>query len=1094
MKLSLLRTVSAALFLFMATVAQAQDKDLPYYNTHEKEILPDARAAFSAGRYDRVVELCRWHFILVGGKSADKLQDMAENCSRLSRRVSELYAEGKKTEALEEVRTLLSLNPDDSAAKKLLEELANNVILYTSSDGVIVTPNKTDVFGAAIVSNEYIDGRGAITFDGDVTSIGEYAFYGCTGLTSIKIPNSVTSIAHWAFYGCTGLTSIEIPNSVTSLDHRAFSDCSGLTTIVVDPSNPVYDSRNQCNAIIRTDTNELVMGFSSTIIPNSVTNIGYGAFYGCTGLTSIEIPNSVTSIRDKAFYGCTSLTSIEIPNSVTLIVENSFSRCSGLSTIVVDPGNPVYDSRNQCNAIIETDTNKLCAGCSNTVIPNSVASIGGGAFDGCTGLTSIKIPKSVTSIGAAAFFDCTGLTSIEIPNSVTSIGDSAFSGCTGLTSIKIPNSVTSIGDYAFSSCSGLTTIFVDSSNPVYDSRNQCNAIIKTNTNELIAGCSNTVIPNSVASIGEEAFRGCTGLTLIEIPNSVTSIGDYAITHCYELTSIILRSTIPPSLGHIAFESSADYIYVPAGSVDDYKSRWSDYADRIQPFYTKEELAKLDSQDIPQPNNVIYYTSSVVWPVTPNKTDVYGATIVSNEYSGGAGLITFDGGVTSIEHIDGRGIITFDGDVTSIGDSAFSGCTSLTSIKIPNSVTSIGEQAFIYCTGLTSIKIPNSVTGIGDSAFYGCTDLTSIEIPNSVTHIGVFAFSNCTGLTSVEIPNSVTRIGDSAFSGCTGLTSIEIPNSVTHIGVFAFSNCTGLTSVEIPNSVTSIGKHAFSSCSGLTTIVVDSSNPVYDSRSQCNAIIRTDTNELVMGFSNTVIPNSVTRIGDSAFSGCTGLTSIKIPNSVTSIDHWAFYGCTGLTSIEIPNSVTSIDHWAFYGCSGLTTIVVDPSNPVYDSRNQCNAIIRTDTSELVMGFSSTIIPNSVTRIGDSAFYGCTGLTSIEIPDSVTDIDVFAFSNCTGLTSIEIHNSVKSIGASAFNKCTGLTSVEIPNSVTSIGYGSFYDCTGLTSIIVRPVTPSSLGDDAFYSTNGCPIYVPAQAVKNYKSKWSKYATRIQPLSSN
>ena len=923
MKLSLLRTVSAALFLFMATVALAQDKDLPYYNTHEKEILPDARAAFSAGRYDRVVELCRWHFILVGGKSADKLQDMAENCSRLSRRVSELYAEGKKTEALEEVRTLLSLNPDDSAAKKLLEELANNVILYTSSDGVIVTPNKTDVFGAAIVSNEYIDGRGAITFDGDVTSIGEYAFYGCTGLTSI-----------------------EIPNSVTSLDHRAFSDCSGLTTIVVDPSNPVYDSRNQCNAIIRTDTNELVMGFSSTIIPNSVTNIGYGAFYDCTGLTSIEIPNSVTSIRDKAFYGCTSLTSIEIPNSVTLIVENPFSRCSGLSTIVVDPGNPVYDSRNQCNAIIETDTNELCAGCSNTVIPNSVASIGEGAFDGCTGLTSIKIPKSVTSIGADAFFDCTGLTSIEIPNSVTSIGNTGFYGCTGLTSIKIPNSVTSIGDYAFSSCSGLTTIFVDSSNPVYDSRNQCNAIIKTNTNELIAGCSNTVIPNSVASIGEEAFRGCTGLTLIEIPNSVTSIGDYAITHCYELTSIILRSTIPPSLGHIAFESSADYIYVPAGSVDDYKSRWSDYADRIQPFYTKEELAKLDSQDIPQPNNVIYYTSSVVWPVTPNKTDVYGATIVSNEYSGGAGLITFDGGVTSIEHIDGRGIITFDGDVTSIGDSAFSGCTSLTSIKIPNSVTSIGEQAFIYCTGLTSIKIPNSVTGIGDSAFYGCTDLTSIEIPNSVTHIGVFAFSNCTGLTSVEIPNSVTRIGDSAFSGCTGLTSI------------------------------------------------------------------------------------------------------KIPNSVTSIDHWAFYGCTGLTSIEIPNSVTSIDHWAFYGCSGLTTIVVDPSNPVYDSRNQCNAIIRTDTSELVMGFSSTIIPNSVTRIGDSAFSGCTGLTSIEIP----------------------------------------------NSVTSIGYGSFYDCTGLTSIIVRPVTPSSLGDDAFYSTNGCPIYVPAQAVKNYKSKWSKYATRIQPLSSN
>ena len=334
-----------------------------------------------------------------------------------------------------------------------------------------------------------------VIIEDGVTSIGDGAFWGCSGLTSVTIPNSVTSIGISAFWDCTGLTSVTIPNSVTSIGYGAFVGCSGLTSVEFHCAQ--IGSWFSDNKSIK----EIVIG-------NEVTGIGYQAFRGCTGITSVTIGNSVTSIGDEAFRGCSKLTSITIPNSVTSIEGAAFYGCSGLTSIS---------------------------------IPNSVTSIAGWAFFGCSGLTSVTIGNEVTSIGSRAFQDCSGLTSVTIGNSVTSIGDFAFSNCSGLTSVTIPNSVTSIGEIAFSGCSGLQKVIVPDiaawcgisfgDNPL----NYAHHIYSDEDTEI----TDLVIPNSVTSIEERAFDGCSSLTSVAIPNSVTSIGSGAFQNCSGLQKVIV---------------------------------------------------------------------------------------------------------------------------------------------------------------------------------------------------------------------------------------------------------------------------------------------------------------------------------------------------------------------------------------------------------------------------------------------------------------------------------------------------------------------------------------------------------------------------
>ena len=487
---------------------------------------------------------------------------------------------------------------------------------------------------------------------------------------------------------------------------------------------------------------------------------------------------------------------------------------------------------------------------------------------------------------------------------------------------------------------------------------------------------------------------------------------------------------------------------------------------------------------------IFGTKAYAYDIAVKNAD--GVTIYYNYINNGAELeVTYCYGEEYSGSVNIPAFVTYEDleySVTSIGEYAFSWCSSLTSVTIPNSVTSIGYAALVGCSGLKkTFTISNSVTSIGEWAFQDCSSLETVTIGNNVQSIGEGAFYGCSGLTYVRIGNNVTSIGMQAFQGCTNLTTVMIPNSVTSIGEYAFYDCSLLTEVismiEVPYDISPYtfsnydirlyvpagtidkyeGKNGWKYFAAIEENGIKVNNS-YGVTIYYNYINRREL-EVTFGekkYSGTVIiPASVkylgieydvTRIGDYAFDGCSNLLSVTIPNSVTSIGDYPFPGCSSLTSVTIPNSVTSIGIFAFSNCSSLTSIT---------------------------------IPNSVTSIGNYTFLRCKSLTSVTIPNSVPSIGHYAFLLCSGLTSVTIPNSVKSIESRAFQGCTNLTTVMIPNSVTSIGEYAFDGCSLLSEVISMIENPYDIDTNTF-SNYEATLYVPVGTMAKYKATegWKEF----------
>ena len=485
----------------------------------------------------------------------------------------------------------------------------------------------------------------------------------------------------------------------------------------------------------------------------SVTSLGESCFYACS-ITSITIPSSVTSLGDKCLDGCYYLTSIDIPSSVTSLGKNCFMLCPSLESITVDKNNKIYDSRENCNAIIETSTNRMIHGCKTTVIPSSVTSLGDYCFVCCYSLTSITIPSSVTSFGVECFSYCTSLTSIDIPSSVTSLGNYCFEACSSLTSVTIPSSVTSLGYACFYKCTSLTSIDIPSS-------------VTSLGEKCFLDCSSLTsidIPSSVTSLGSSCFSGCSSLTSIKIPSSVTSLGSWCFNSCSSLKTF--TCAIPTAIEGDFFSNTPIYqatLYVPKSSLDSYKATypWSGFG--------------------------------TILPIEPLKMTVDNDT---KEAVVETAKFVEDGNVVIPASVEVEGV-TYT--VTSIANEAFKDVEDVETVTLPRTLKEIGDGAFSGCKALKEVVVSEAATSSKVSAVrYGKIQRVATRAAGDGMRIGERAFADCPVLASVTIPSTATTIGDNVFNNCESLKNVtcEAVNcpTVKTFGEFPISEATLTVSV------------------------------------------------------------------------------------------------------------------------------------------------------------------------------------------------------------------------------------------------------------------------------------------------------------
>lgn len=865
-----------------------------------------------------------------------------------------------------------------------------------------------------------------------------------------------------------GQLSTDEAAAVTSLD-KAFADISSITSF---------------------DELQYFTGLES-LLP--------WEFGGCSSLTSITMPSGLVSIGDFAFSGCTSLTSVKLSANVTDIGNYAFQYCTSLVSLQ---------------------------------IPSGVTTIKSGTFNGCSELVSVNIPEGVTDIGDQAFRGCNKLASVTFPENLNSIGWSAFRDCTNLPSLTLPSKLYGIDDYAFAGCTGLRNVTVHcvlSGNLglyYFEECSNMEVVIDCSTAQrLFVGCDflkKVTLTDCVTAIDNGAFRDCTGLTEVILPESLTDIDNYAFQGCTNLVSVTSEKEIPFDIDDSVFSSEtyAGTLYVPAGSKNAYQEAggWKNFlnvkgieVESPQTVTAAQEDNEIVISFSTSATNLTGYQMSLYLPegvtLQKDEDDDYLYTLSSRHNKNHVFSVNeqADGGLLLVCYSPTKKTIaTGDGELLRLPISVAATASGtlqaqLKTIKfsdISSNVTQLSDVSF-NITAQQGIVTPSIITFADSETKRICVtnwdtngdgELDTAEAA-AVSNIGtVFQQAEITSFDELQYFTGLTSIGDMAFALCQQLTSIVIPKNVANVGGGLFYYCDALTSVNVVSDNTNL-----------------------DSRSNCNAIIETATGVLLAGCKTTVIPYGVTAIGFEAFYHVHGLTNLPIPQSVTSIEDAGLFGVVDMPTLVIPKSVTQIGIEAIGNCNKLTSLTVETGNTVYDSRDNCNAIIETATNMLIAGCKSTVIPSTVTSIDFCAF-DVVPINSLHIPASVKTIDDFAVRLCESLTSLtvdaantiydsrgncnaimetatdkllfgcpatEIPAETKSIGTYAFYGYKQLTSVSLPRTVTAIGSHAFDRCSSLTSVTAANPIPVDITANTFTNRFYATLYVPTGSKTLYEA---------------
>ena len=904
---------------------------------------------------------------------------------------------------------------------------------------------------------------------------------------TITIPSSVvigsteypvTTITELAFRGCRQLTSVSIPASVTRIPSGVFYGCSNLTTITVDAGNTVYDSRDNCNAVVETATNTIIAGCKNTVFASSLSAIGECAFYGCDGISSVIIPENITNVGSWAFLDCTDLLSLTVPSTVEDMGLGVFLGCNKIETLD-------WNS-NYVSPLIVTEN--AYASLKNVVLGDSITHIGPYAFANCRSLESIILPSNLEIIEKDAFVNCSSLKTVSIPSSIKNIRGEIFTGCDNIetvywnyndsiamssmfkyakSSIKkiiIGKDVTKIENAAFKGFENLTSIEVDPDNKVYDSRNNCNAIIETKTASLIIGCKTTTIPNGIKILGTGAFYTCGGPDALTLPSSLLSIGAYAFSGCTGLTSI----TIPENVSSIGHGVTTDCPNITSITVHPDNS-----------YYNSQGNC----------NSIINTASNALIAGCKNSVIPAGVTRIDDE--------AFNGcyGLQSIES---------PSSVTSIGNQAFRGCAGLTSIDLAG-VQTIGPRAFLGCNGLTSVKTPARMESIGLGAFYGCFNLLSFTIPQGIRLIDERVFEHCDTLASIEIPSTVDSIASYAFRNCRSLQSVTIPEGVTVINDETFLGCSSLSYLSIPSTIKEFGRNVYQGCDNLKSAGPKGGG--YNYEFNWRDTIPANAFYTLKSLKSVYIPKTVKAVYEfNNFDGSLRLSDTNFfPSAV-------FHGCDNLESVAVSFTDTKLIRYRFSYYNGVSLYVEFPMDyHLYETNGIKSLTILDDTvktlsDKLTSQIKEVVISEYVKDIYPGAFSfdpysvtldyryplstvnlssnmddivvdnGNTNYTSLggvlfnkdgsnliaypagrkgayRIPASAVNITEYSFKNSFGLTSISIPASVNQISDRAFVGCDSLTDVVIDGTPV-IGHYAFQGCNNITSVSSRSEVPGLL----------------------------------------